>query len=98
MNIYINKIKLLEQLKQELQTLVATPHDHIEEEIRAYKFMIDKIENTECIDAEPVRHGYWKKETLLGCEPYYLCSECGKLHDQDYMRCNDCGAIMDGGK
>ncbi len=41
-----------------------------------------------------VVHGHWIKEHLLGCEPYYLCSVCGKLHDQDYNFCNNCGADM----
>lgn len=44
---------------------------------------------------EPVRHGRWIKEKLVMCEPYYTCSECGKLHHQDYNFCNNCGAKMD---
>lgn len=47
------------------------------------------------IEAEPVVHGKWKKEKLIGCEPYYLCSVCRKLHHQDYNFCNNCGAKMD---
>ena len=47
-------------------------------------------------DVVEVKHGYWIKEKLCMCEPTYSCSECGKLHDQDYSYCNDCGAKMDG--
>lgn len=55
------------------------------------------ILNAPTIDAELVRHGRWIKEQLCGCEPYYICSKCGKLHYQDYNFCNNCGAKMDGG-
>lgn len=49
-------------------------------------------------DYAEVKHGEWKKEKLDMCEPYYLCSICGKLHDQEYLYCNECGAIMDKNK
>lgn len=38
--------------------------------------------------------GKWVKRCLIGCEPFYECSVCGKLHDQDYNYCNNCGADM----
>ena len=47
---FINKTKFLEQLNQEFQALLTTPHDHIEEEIRMYDFIIDKIETTESVE------------------------------------------------
>lgn len=46
-------------------------------------------------EVEIVRHGRWIKEQLSGYEPHYICSECGKLHHQDYNFCNNCGAKMD---
>lgn len=46
-------------------------------------------------EVEVVQHGRWIKEQLCGCEPHYICSECGKLHYQDYNFCNNCGAKMD---
>ena len=46
-------------------------------------------------EIEIVRHGRWIKEQLSGYEPHYICSECGKLHHQDYNFCNNCGAKMD---
>ena len=58
--------------------------------------IISSIDNAPTVDAVEVVHGYWIKEHLCGCEPYYLCSICGKLHDQDYNFCNNCGATMDG--
>ena len=49
------------------------------------------------VDAVEVVHGRWIKFQFLGYEPTYECSACGKLHDQDYNFCNNCGAKMDGG-
>ena len=43
-------------------------------------------------DFAEVKHGEWIKEHLIGCEPCYFCSLCGKLHDQDYNYCHNCGA------
>lgn len=54
------------------------------------------LENAPTADVVGVKHGYWKREKLVMCEPYYLCSICGKLHDQEYLYCNECGAKMDG--
>ena len=56
------------------------------------QMLLDRIPT---VDAEPVRHGRWIKEKLVMCEPYYTCSECGKLHHQDYNFCNNCGTKMD---
>lgn len=44
--------------------------------------------------ADAVVHGRWIRKKLVMCEPCYLCSVCGKLHDQEYNFCNDCGADM----
>lgn len=49
----------------------------------------------EAKDVVEVKHGFWKKEELLECEPVFLCSICEKLHDQEYSYCNNCGAKMD---
>lgn len=57
---------------------------------------IREINSIPAADVVEVRHGEWKKIELLGCEPMYECSICGKLHDQDYDYCNNCGAKMDG--
>ena len=38
--------------------------------------------------------GEWIKQELTGCEPFYLCSVCEKIHDEDYNFCNNCGADM----
>jgi predicted nucleic acid-binding Zn ribbon protein len=56
----------------------------------------DCIDDAPTVDAVEVVHGRWIKKKLVMCEPYYLCSVCGKLHDQDYNFCNNCGAKMDG--
>lgn len=57
----------------------------------------DMIDQCPTLNVEPIRYGLWLKEELIGCEPYYLCSLCGKLHYQDYNFCNNCGAKMNGG-
>jgi hypothetical protein len=59
--------------------------------------VISSIVNAPTADVVEVKRGEWKREKLVGCEPYFLCSVCGKLHDQDYSYCNECGAKMDGG-
>ena len=58
--------------------------------------VIELIKTQQTTDVVEVRHGYWEKEKLVMCDNYYLCSVCGKLHDQKYPFCNDCGAKMDG--
>ena len=61
------------------------------------KFNQDMVRYAPTLDYKDlVPQGTWKKETLVGCEPYYLCSICGKLHDQDYDFCNGCGARLRG--
>ena len=57
--------------------------------------VIHTIRNRPIIEAAEVIHGRWIKFQFLGCEPTYECSVCGKLHDQDYNFCNNCGAKMD---
>ena len=54
------------------------------------------------VDAEPVVHGKW---LVLGQRTYgggrcytHYCSECGRHGFDDYERCPNCGAKMDGGK
>ena len=69
--------------------LKAFGHDAIE--------ILTEIEFAPTVDAVEVVHGQWIKKKLVMCEPYYLCSVCCKLHDQDYNFCNNCGAKMDGG-
>ena len=54
------------------------------------------VKNAPTVEAVEVVHGRWIRKHLLGCEPFYLCSICEKLHDQDYNFCNNCGAKMDG--
>lgn len=58
---------------------------------------VEAIEAAPIVDAVEVVHGKWIKKKLVMCEAYYLCSVCGKLHDQEFNFCNNCGAKMDGG-
>lgn len=55
------------------------------------------------IDAEPVRHGRWMPVTcenhpkiILGCTGY-MCSECGRIEEENSEPYCHCGAKMDGG-
>lgn len=59
--------------------------------------MFDCEDNLPTIDAEPVRHGKWKK-----IQNFAQCSEC--MHEvnwgsKDFLSpyCPNCGAKMDGG-
>ena len=54
------------------------------------------INNTSTIEAEPIRHGYWKDvEFTLFRVRFATCSECGvrQLIDKDNF-CPNCGAKM----
>ena len=53
------------------------------------------------IDAEPVRHGRWMPVTcenypkiILGCTGY-MCSECGRIEEENSEPYCHCGAKMD---
>ena len=64
--------------------------------IVVYKHNID---NAPTVDAEPVRHGKWKKTSCKWVT--YACSECGERTDETimgeprYVYCPMCGARMD---
>lgn len=56
------------------------------------KSQIDKMPT---IEAEPIRHGKWKK--VSDKAPKYSCTECHHLYNnKEYKRCPCCGAKMDG--
>lgn len=55
----------------------------------------DMIESGKMVEQ---KHGRWIKKQYVGYEPFYLCSVCEKIHDQEYNFCNNCGAKMDGEK
>ena len=68
----------------------------------ALKKVMDWIVAAPTIDAEPVRHGRWKKHTYwIGSwgENEMVCSVCEKKYKfhADYNYCPNCGAKMDGG-
>lgn len=72
-----------------------------------------KIYNARClikdlptVDAEPVRHGWWEKNSDLEWDTEYSCSLCGHTTHMNVMPdqrdnwiddyCGGCGAKMDG--
>lgn len=71
------------------------------------KGVIDVIDKSPTVDAEPVRHGQWvemyQEEVMF--EGVYKCSHCGEMYsftdgtpeDNKYNYCPHCGAKMDGG-
>lgn len=55
------------------------------------------IESAPTIDAEPVRHGHWKKEPFL-MGTTYRCNLCGENYGMPhgiFDFCPNCGAKMD---
>lgn len=55
------------------------------------------IELSPTIDAEPVRHGKWRFESIRG-HAVMTCSECCKVQDGQtlcFTYCPSCGARMD---
>ena len=53
------------------------------------------INEAPTIDAEPVKHGQWLPQILLG-ERVWDCSECKTLGSPHWKRCPVCEAKMDG--
>lgn len=61
----------------------------------AYIYSND-LKNEPTIEAEPVRHGDWR---FCGSDRWndaYVCSECGKIAQDDSNYCPNCGAKMRG--
>lgn len=63
--------------------------------------VIEIIEETPAVDAEPVRHGRWVAvpSSDMATGKAYKCSECNKMRYGSFMPnyCQNCGAKMDGG-
>ena len=53
------------------------------------------VKEAPTIDAEPVKHGRWLPQILLG-ERVWDCSECKTLGSPQWKRCPICEAKMDG--
>ena len=69
-------------------------------EYNMYSDTMDAIDNAPTIEAEPVRHGEWKRGELLtfagrtASPPY--CSECLRFAGGElWTFCPNCGAKMD---
>ena len=56
--------------------------------------VIERIEDAPTIEAEPVKHGYWK--TRLSTPDSMKCSVCGNSSIIWERYCPHCGARMDG--
>lgn len=59
----------------------------------AYKNMLDDIEHAPIIDAEPIRHAYWK--TNVYASQVVVCSFCNNTSLVPTTYCGNCGAKMD---
>lgn len=55
------------------------------------------IADVPTIEAEPVKHGRWKRTAMSDT---LWCMACGKIPDHQFETdyCPNCGAIMDGGE
>lgn len=70
----------------------------------AYEYILEAIDESPTIEAEPVRHGYWipKFVSARGNADMFECSECNansytahKTRICHYKYCRNCGAKMD---
>lgn len=56
--------------------------------------IVRQVKYAEAVDAEPVRHGFWKAHGIAA-----VCSECGESivveqYDGEFNFCMNCGAKM----
>ena len=61
--------------------------------------VLELIKSLPTIEAEPVRHGYWKPFDDYNASLWWRCSRCGYTIDDDEIPmnyCPECGARMDG--
>lgn len=57
------------------------------------------IELIEAYEAEPIKHGRWKKEwSSIFHTELPACSECGRFSALEWNYCPNCGADMRGGE
>ena len=88
------------------EALLEFAHNHINGTIDC-----NDIARFPAVDAEPVRHGEWKRTQVRRNDEMhtlYVCSECNDYHGfrddpgehtfkENYHYCRLCGAKMDGG-
>ena len=72
------------------------PYAHAGESIDA-DVAISDIKGMKAADVEPVRHGRWLPQVVLG-QKAWDCSECKTLGSPHWKWCPVCGAKMDGGE
>lgn len=58
------------------------------------KSILDIIDEQPTIEAEPVKHGRWLPQILLGTR-VWDCSECKTIGSPQWKRCPVCEAKMD---
>ena len=77
----------------------AVPHTRGERaycaDIKKWAVLIADIDESPTIDAEPVKHGVWLPQIVLGTKAWD-CSECKTLGSPHWKRCPVCEAKMDG--
>ena len=64
---------------------------------RRARIIVEALRMAPTIEAEPVRHGKWDKETFYNVN-YFKCSICGDVAWWEANYCDHCGAKMDGGE
>lgn len=82
----IDKAALLNRIATEV-------HYDSERSLEMYAKLLNEINDAPTVDAEPVRHGHWKKSQIY---PYaVVCSRCGTVFELGTSYCGECGAKMD---
>ena len=71
------------------------PYVHAGESIEA-DVVISDIKGMKAADVEPVRHGRWLPQIVLGTR-VWDCSECKTIGSPTWKRCPVCEAKMDEG-
>ena len=103
MNELISKQKAIDEIKEfQSQVTCDFSKDWLNGMDEGFAHSVNVIELIDTEEAEPVRHGKWKKSGNWG--RVYKCDQCGNYLDFDGVNagrgganyCPNCGAKMDG--
>lgn len=70
-----------------------SPYGHLDKPI-PFETLVSDLRGMEAADVEPVKHGRWLPQILLGTR-VWDCSECKTIGSPAWKRCPVCEAKMD---
>ena len=69
------------------------PYGHLDKPI-PFETLVSDLRGMKAADVEPVRHGRWLPQIVLGTR-VWDCSECKTIGSPQWKRCPVCEAKMD---